>query len=251
MSFISVSAAFMALLVRTRGSSLRHDAVNLFFCALCGIFAGAWLLYALLNAPVMISNWSDIRENFSLYDSIEIAFGMLGGAVFYGGVFGGMGAMFIYSKVFSVPLSPYLDLLAPIAPIAHGIGRVGCFLSGCCYGVPVSPDHPLAVTYPQASLAAPAGVSLLAVPLIEAVTNLLISFGLFLYSRHCVHKRPGAVAILYLLTYALTRFIIEFYRGDAIRGFFLSWSTSQWISIAIIICSAALLLYRQRGERAA
>ena len=221
MAIAASVVAFGILLLCTRGKSHQHDAVNYFFFAACGAIVGAWGLYVMLNFPLFI------------------------GAVFYGGLIGGIFTMWAYSKLFCVPLLPFMDLFAPILLVTHAIGRVGCFLAGCCYGVEVGPGHLLAVVYPEYSLGAPDGVYLLAVPLIEAAANLLIALVLFLrVGKH----RPGIVAALYMMAYAGMRFVLEFYRGDAARGILLGLSTSQWISIGVFISGLCCYIKSNRNR---
>lgn len=244
MAVVAGVVAFVMLLVSVRGSDLKHHAINYFFIALCGALVGAWLLYALVNLPRLLVLWPQIRETMPLNEALTMAVRLLGGAVFYGGLLGGLLAMWLYARVYKTPLLPYLDIFAPIVAVAHAIGRVGCFLAGCCYGREMPSSHLLAVVYPPASLAAPYGVTLLAVPLMEAGLNLLIAAGLIALMKLRGNKiKPGAVAALYMMLYATTRFALEFFRGDAVRGGLWVLSTSQWISVGLFVAGVALLVY--------
>jgi len=243
MAVVAGAVAFVMLLVSVRGSDLKHHAINYFFIALCGALVGAWLLYALVNLPRLLVLWPQIRETMPLNEALTMAVRLLGGAVFYGGLLGGLLAMWLYAKVYKTPLLPYLDIFAPIVAVAHAIGRVGCFLAGCCYGRQLPPNHLLAVIYPPASLAAPHGVTLLAVPLIESALNLLIAAGLMALMKLRGSKiKPGTVAALYMMLYATIRFVLEFFRGDVVRGGFWVMSTSQWISAGLFAAAMALLI---------
>ena len=79
------------------------------------------------------------------------------------------------------------------------------------------------------------GIRRFPTPLLEAVLNLILFFFLFLIREKKVLR--GALIFVYLLSYAVIRFSIEFLRGDAVRGIWLGLSTSQWISIGLLIFS--------------
>jgi len=128
---------------------------------------------------------------------------------------------------------------------------MACFYGGCCFGIRVDSSHPLyplAVIYPPrfdryTHVAAPAGVPLLAVPAIEAVGNAVIAaivfaFGLISYRRG--KAVPGQTAALYGALYALWRFTLEFLRGDAARGLYAGFSTSQYVSMGIFAAAIAV-----------
>ena len=238
-----VSFCILALYARRRGFPA-DDTLNYFLMCLLGGLGGAVLLHVILALPGLIANWGEQIAPLPLKEAIGAVFARLGGMIFYGGFIGAAAAVLLYSKLAKVPLLQYLDVMAPVAPIAHATGRVGCLLGGCCYGMEVSHKHPFAIVYPPASLSAPSGVPLLAVPLIESFCNLLISGILFFFAwRTGVSKKdrvPGRVVALYAMLYATARFILEFFRGDEIRGVYGGVSTSQFISIAVLIGGAVL-----------
>ena len=141
------------------------------------------------------------------------------------------------------------DLAAPSLALAHAVGRIGCFFGGCCYGIEVSHNHPFAIVYPPASLGAPSGIPLLAIPLIEAVFLLLLSLILiFIYLKS---RKNGLCASLYLLIYPAGRFMLEFYRGDIIRGSYGLFTTSQIISAAVFVFGIGYFIYEKRSENTA
>ena len=223
------------------------DAVNMALMAVAGALAGGMLLHAATVLPDVIEHWDEIFTGLSFFDGAALFFRLMGGIVFYGGLIGGALAMLLYCRAFRVPFLHYADLMAPIFPITHAIGRVGCLLGGCCYGVEVSAHHPLAIVYPPESLAAPHGVPLLAMPLIEGGCNLIISCILFLfYTRK---PFPGRVTALYGMLYATVRFTLEFFRGDLVRGVAYGVSTSQVISLLVGGASLTLFLAAPRIAR--
>ena len=121
-----------------------------------------------------------------------------------------------------------ITLIIPVVPLAHALGRVGCFCAGCCYGIPMDP--PWGVCFHSAL--APHGVALFPVQLLEAALNFILF--LFLYHYAKKPRKPGAVLGLYLVCYAVERFGLEYLRFDEIRGFLFGISTSQWISLLLI-----------------
>lgn len=169
---------------------------------------------------------------------------LLGGFVFYGGVAGGMAGAALAARIHHIRVLSYLYLCVPCLPLIHAFGRVGCFCAGCCFGMPY--DGPGAVVY-LASFGAPLGTPLFPVQLVEAAANLLI----FLFLLLRLHRRgPGPAQVgWYLLLYAPMRFVLEFFRYDAVRGSLWLLSTSQWISLLLFAAALALLFLSPRLPR--
>jgi phosphatidylglycerol:prolipoprotein diacylglycerol transferase len=213
----------------------RADAVNLFALCIVGALAGAKLTFLLTNIPRAVRHWSLVVAH--PWDSF---LALSGGLVFYGGVIGGFLAALYYLRRFRLNFAAAADLFAPAIPAGHMLGRVGCFLGGCCYGV----ESSWGPVFTHAPLSEANGVPRLPVQLFEAAGNLLICLILLWYERR--PHTPGHTLALYLLLYAPLRFILEFFRGDAARGFVLGVSTSQWISALLF---AAGLLWLSRCAR--
>lgn len=198
--------------------------------AIIGMLIGAKLLYWITNIPYIIQNFSEIISNKDLLLSL-----ISGGFVFYGGLIGAVAGIYIYTKQFKLSFKDFFLTLIPIVPFVHAIGRIGCFCAGCCYGIEYEGFG--AVTFHN-SLIAPNEVSLLPIQLIECVCNLFIfiilicTFNKFLNT----YKTAG----LYCILYSIMRFVLEFFRGDTIRGVFFGISTSQIISVFILIIGIVL-----------
>ena len=126
-------------------------------------------------------------------------------------------------------------VLAPALALAHGIARLGCFCAGCCYGVP-SARFGIAFSH---SLSAPNGVPLLPVQLYEAAGELAI-FAFLLWFTAQPRRAPYAL-YAYVFAYAPLRFVLEFWRGDSVRGRWAGLSTSQWLSLAALAAAAFCL----------
>jgi phosphatidylglycerol:prolipoprotein diacylglycerol transferase len=244
MVLAGLGAAFAVVLWRSRRFGIPRLDGSLIVCmAFAGGIAGAVLLRPLLRLPLLAT--VPLRDFVKTYLSGEL--------VFYGGLMGGTLAVIWYCHQFKVSLAGTAEIAAPAVPLAHAFGRLGCLCGGCCYGKEVAPTHPLAIVYPPRtdgleSLAAPAGVPLLAVPLIEACGNLLI-FGIVLFYAN-KNKIYGSSFALYGILYSSQRFVIEFYRGDALRGFWGAFSTSQYISLLLFAISmTAFIIMRIKYVR--
>ena len=145
-----------------------------------------------------------------------------GGMVYYGGLLGGLLALPPGARFAGVKPAPYLSAALPSIPLAHAVGRVGCYLAGCCYGFPYG--GPLSQIPADASLG-----TAFPVPLAEAAGELVLCAALVLLGRRRTLTLPT-----YLAPYAVLRFLLEFLRGDEGRGVWLL-STSQWISLFILL----------------
>ena len=128
----------------------------------------------------------------------------------------------------------FLNIIIIGIVIAHSLGRVGCFLAGCCYGKETTSI--LGVTFPKGSTAyflLGPNHSVLPTQLIEAVFLFLLVIVLLIIKKHQV--------VTYLFSYGIFRFILEFFRGDD-RGSLFILSPSQWLSIGLIITGIILLI---------
>lgn len=171
------------------------------------------------------------------------------GGVFYGGLIAALVVAIWLVRRYDLRLWTTADLFAPGIALGHVIGRFGCLLAGCCYGRPTSVPWAITFTNPAAAanVGTPLGVPLHPTQLYDAGAELLILIVLLLTERR---GRPfaGRTFWLYVLLYGISRFIIEFYRGDD-RGVILGVSTSQFVSlIAVPVAIAMLIRLRSRAS---
>lgn len=207
------------------------------FGALAGVL-GARVLYTITVLPNLIDLAPMFTEDPLGYLQVVLS----GGFVFYGGVAGAALGAWLVARYLKVHLADYLPELVTSVPLFHAIGRVGCFMVGCCYGI----EADWGVTFEHA-IGAPNGVPLVPVQLFESAAELAIFLVLLAYVLSAL--RPGlSVLGLYLCLYGPARFLLEFWRGDAIRGIWGPFSTSQWISIAILACGLYLLLRKRPAK---
>ena len=199
----------------------REQVVDLSCMALLGGIAGGRLFFVGLH-------W-----RFFLDEPQYLLALWQGGLVWYGGFFGGVGAAWLYARRHRVPFRWVLDLFAPVLALGHAVGRVGCFLNGCCYGK---------VTDAWCGIILP-GESRPVFP-----TQLAESLGLlFLYialrivqQPRVLSGRPGRVFGFYLTGYAVLRFILENYRGDQ-TVFWAGLTLQQLISIGLALVGLAMM----------
>jgi phosphatidylglycerol:prolipoprotein diacylglycerol transferase len=171
------------------------------------------------------------------------------GGVFYGGLIFAVAAAFWYLRRHPLPFWSTCDVFAPGIALGHVIGRVGCFFAGCCWGRPTALPWGVTFTNPLAAelVGTPLGVSLHPTQIYEAAAELLILVGLLAFERRG-RAFPGRTFWAYMLVYAISRFAIEFYRGDE-RGMVLgALSTSQFISVVLAPLSVAMLVYLSRRK---
>src|SRR5688572_6642308 len=205
---------------------------------------GIWIIIAALVGAkllLIIVDWDHYRANprdiFSLVRSA---------GVFYGGLVAATITGILLMRRYRLPLWTTADLYAPGAALGHVIGRMGCFFAGCCWGKPT--DLPWAITFTNPAAAAnvgtPLNIPLHPTQLYEAGAELLI-LALLLATERRGRPFAGRTFWLYMLLYGITRFVIEFYRGDS-RGAVAMFSTSQFVSLVIIPLSLVMLYYLGR-----
>ncbi len=204
-----------------------------FLFAGVGALIGAKLLYIAVQLPSFLAELPYLFTDTASFMSKYLSAGF----VYYGGLYGALAAVWLYGRKNRLSLSGLSRTLAPTIPLFHGFGRIGCFLEGCCYGKPAEGVLPGVVF--RRSLIAPNGVSLLPVQLWEAG----LEFALFAALARMARRGGDGKTMLaaYLLAYGSARFILEFFRGDAYRGFIGPLSVSQVISIITVLLGSALL----------
>ncbi len=233
-------AAFVGLRLIGKRNVQKQDFLYISVVSGFGVVAGANFLYALTRVE-------DIVEVFARYNSFTEIFRELyylcGGMVFYGGLYGGLLAGFLFAKYKKYPLEAMTDVFAVLIPLFHTFGRVGCFFAGCCYGVKCD----LGFSGRVITANIKESVKRLPIQLIEAFTLLcLFLILLFLFKRK---RAEGRLIFVYLVSYATIRFVLEFFRGDEVRGHLFILSTSQWISIITLVWVLVYLLIKNTKNK--
>lgn len=230
-----IIGSIVAILYFSKFNKIKKDDVLYsILYGIIGIVVGAKILYLLTNIQLLIRS-KDIVSTFLQMLS--------GGFVFYGGLIGGILGIFIYAKQFKIEFKPLLLTIVPTIPLVHSIGRIGCLLAGCCYGMEYNGIG--AITFHN-SLIAPNEISLFPIQIIECICNLLIFMILTItYKKDTgTYKTVG----LYCILYSIVRFTLEFFRGDLIRGIYFGLSTSQWISILLLILGIIIFIFEYRNN---
>ncbi len=194
-----------------------------FWIMLSGIL-GARVAYIVANLDYfMTTPWEMVRID-------------KGGLIWYGGFLGASLALIIFARRNKEPLMKLADFTISGVPLGHAIGRIGCFLNGCCYG---TPTHGSWAVYTADAWRYP-------VQLYEAVFNLLV-YGilLWIYRRNRIN---GRILAAYLLLYPVGRFFLEFLRGDE-RIHWLGFNVAQEISLVLFV--TGILLWLALGYRKA
>ena len=190
-------------------------------------------LVALL-AGIAGARFTYVLSNWDWYHShpLEIIRLDHGGLIFYGGFAAALLACLFTIARAGLPVWRTVDLLVPPVVLAHALGRVGCFLNGCCYGRPTS--VPWAVVFPLE------GIPRHPTQLYESGL-LLILFLLLSRIGNRPATKPGTVILTYGLLYGIWRFFVEFFRGDnpVIAG---GLTIFQWMSLPLVVgCGVGLV----------
>jgi phosphatidylglycerol:prolipoprotein diacylglycerol transferase len=171
---------------------------------------------------------------------------------FYGGFIGGLvaAALFFWRNP-RVPFWKSADVCAPAIALGQAIGRIGCLMAGDDYGSATSVPWAVTFTDPEAASigGAPLGVPLHPVQLYESLFCLALFVFLVRLARR--RHRDGDVILAYTVIYAIGRFVLEFFRGDADRGFVFGGplSTSQFIAVLMLLLAGAAYVWRRPRAR--
>jgi phosphatidylglycerol:prolipoprotein diacylglycerol transferase len=239
----SYIAAFWWLTREGRRERLDVDALSsLAFWSIGGAIVGAKTLLVLRSLPEFLST-----TGAEFFSSVLTSAGD-----FYGGFIGALVAALLYFRRHrQLPFWQSADVCAPAVALGQAFGRVGCLLAGDDYGRPTLMPWAVTFTDPDAATiaGAPLGVPLHPVQAYESVVCLL----LFIFLVRLLRRKrfDGEVILTYTLLYATARFILEFFRGDADRGFVVGWlSTSQFIAAILgpVAIALELLIVRRRQQ---
>lgn len=205
-----------------------NQVIYLLLSIAVGVLIGGHFLYGITNIKILMHFMTHLHKITSFSIFFQCIQEIFGGSVFYGGLYGGLLTGYIYSKN-KLNFSKGINHFVPAIPLFHLFGRIGCFLSGCCYGIK---SH-IGFIYTNALVLEANGIRRFPVQLIEAFYNLVLF--IFLYYLDKKGKISQSILMLYLYLYAATRFFLEFLRGDFYRGYIGIFSTSQIISIITIL----------------
>jgi phosphatidylglycerol:prolipoprotein diacylglycerol transferase len=154
-----------------------------------------------------------------------------GGFVYFGGLISGWLSVWFYCWKKRISFLSWADFFAPILSLSHALGRIGCILSGCCFGTYCTLPWSIQGRHPTASYLA-----------VGEFLIFLIIMGLERYAiKHEKAIRPGHLFFKWIFLSSLLRYIIEFYRDD-FRGHFFHLYVFGTISVSQLICLGLMFI---------
>lgn len=199
-------------------------------CALTGMLGGKLFM--------VLFDWRLYVNDPGKLFSLEMVQSM---GVYQGGLALALAFAFWYMRRNAMPALTTCDVFAPGLALGHGIGRVGCFLAGCCWGQQCERPWAVRFTNPDANdmTGVPLDVRLHPTQLYEAFAEAIIFVILLRQFRK--ERRPGTVIGLYLVLYSIVRFLVEFVRHHD-QALHFGLSLTQWISIVTLFWGVILLM---------
>ncbi|UCD55032.1 MAG: prolipoprotein diacylglyceryl transferase [Candidatus Omnitrophota bacterium] len=189
------------------------------------------LIFGIIGARALhvLVNFDFYRENLP-----DIFFIWKGGLAFYGGLISAILASTVFILKKKLPFWKTADFVIPYIALGQSIGRIGCFLNGCCFGKPAPFSGHTIYRYPAQLYAS------LALLCIFVILRLIQKKPLF----------TGFVFTAYLILYATQRFFIDFLRGDTSR-YALNLTVSQIISIVLFAMGIGFIIWHKLGGKRA
>jgi phosphatidylglycerol:prolipoprotein diacylglycerol transferase len=227
------AAIFYCLKMRRRVNLSKDEVLDIIFYLILGAIAGGKLFFIAFY-------WQEFASS-GLLDKIRFGF------VFIGGFLGAAAVALWLFKKKNLNAFNMADFFAPAVSLGHGIGKIGCFLAGCCYGRPTTLPIGVKFTNPQSLVPADLlGAPILPVQLLEAAFGLILFF--ILYAFYKRKHRAGSVFAVYILIFAAWRFVIEFFRGEP-ENYILGITATQMTTLILAVLAAAFLIRGGQRER--
>jgi len=243
---LGIIIAILLMLKEARKKNIEDKVLNaLVFMMVSGIILGR-LAYIFMNP----GSFPSFLSYFSLWQGGIISWGVLIGVIIGAFLFK-FATKTKYGKFFGL-----LDLMAPYLVLAIAIGRIGCLLRGCCYGLPTS--LPWGIVYSG-------GFSEGAVhptQLYHSILDFIIFFVLLrlgkkkstlekyeLKSKYKFFNIQGTIFLLFLILYSLERFIVDFLRYHPASEYIAGFSVTQLIFAAIFIVAFIVLKIIEKKKK--
>jgi phosphatidylglycerol:prolipoprotein diacylglycerol transferase len=207
------------------------------------------MAFVMIVCAIIGSRLFYVLINFSYYKAhpLDILKLWQGGLVFSGGLVATTAAMLWYLRRHQLSFWSTGDLWAPSLALGQAIGRIGCFMAGCCYGRPTGSSWGVGFTHPKAL--APLNIPLYPTQAFEAFSGFVIF--LILLFLHGKRKFEGQVFLWYLILHSTARLFVERFRGDE-RGLIpgTEMTSTQLVAILILLGSVVMLfILRSRWEK--
>ena len=210
----------------------------------------SWLLgFIIIVWAVIGSRLAYVLMNFSHYRAYPLDFLKVwqGGLVFSGGLIAVIAALGWYIKRHHLSFWNIGDLWAPGAAIGQGLGRIGCFMAGCCYGKPTAAKWGVIFTHPKSL--APLNIPIHPTQLYSALSGIIIFIILMTLRKR--KQFQGQIFLWFLIFHSTARLLIERYRGDD-RGVLLGsdMSVTQLLTLLLLLSAVAtLIVLKSRIEK--
>ena len=202
---------------------------------------GIWVIIAALVGAKALLFVVDFEQFTSSWQEFMTL--LRSGGVFYGGLIAAVVVCIYQLRKHKLPLWTSGDLFAPGIALGYMVGRLGCLMAGCCYGKPTDVAWAITFTDPAANLnvGTPLNVPLHPTQVYESAAGLMI-LGLLLLDRAARPRFPGRTFWLFVLLYSISRFVIEFYRGDD-RGMVADCSRPRSSSPVVLAPLSIIMLW--------
>ncbi len=223
-----IAMVVLSLIVLHNARLPLFDGIVLGAYGLLGAFLGAKFLFLLQKSVVL----SFTTESDWLY------FFSSGGSA-YGGILLGLIFSRIGAYIHKIELTPYMEEIIFLLPLCHGIWKIGCCCAGCCYGIPY--DGPGSIFIVNEFYTE--GAWLFPIQIVEVIALFIISFLLFRSNRRTV--------CLYLCSYSVCRFFIEFLKNDEIKTYIGIMSDIQYLCLIVISIFVGMKLIRRLSNEKA
>ena len=231
-----VAGVLVAVYVgRSHGLSAQQVMDMGFVMILSGL-VGSRLVYVLINLDYYVERPLDMVKVWE------------GGLVFSGGIAAVLAAVVWYGKRHGISLWTIGDTWAPAAALGQGIGRIGCFMAGCCYGRPT--DLPWGAVFSHPHSLAPVDIPLHPTQIYSSIAGFVIFFILMIL--HSRRKFQGQVFLWYLILHSVARLAVERFRGDDRGVFLLGGGVTVTQAITVLILTAAvtaLVVLKDRNRK--
>ncbi len=198
---------------------------------------GGEALFLAVICTVIGARLAFVAVNWELYsdDPGRILAFWRGGFAFHGAVILAVPAAVLHAWFRRIPLGKLMDLFIPYITVGYGIGRLGCFFNGCCYGHVT--DVPWGLVYPSIDGATRHPTQLYSFLAIMVTAAILLRVS---RSNFNAGAAGGSTLAWFLILIGGYRFVVEFFRVSEVYAFYLT--LAQLVSLVMITCGAVLLL---------
>jgi phosphatidylglycerol:prolipoprotein diacylglycerol transferase len=233
--FLSLLYCFLIFYVYRRAESRSDDlkiALDLALILMVAGFLGGRLLHVFYEAPQYYAlDWTRVFQFWQ------------GGFVFYGGFLLAIVACLVYVHYKKVSFIHWADFFAPVMALGYGLGRISCFLAGCCYGRAC--DMPWALQFPWD----PERIWRHPTQIYAAVWELGVFGILILMEKRRFHvTRPGEIFFFWVFMHGIGRLVMEYYRDDFRGSLIAGMTISTWISLSLMSFAGCYLAFHSQRK---